>query len=229
MKLLALGLTMLVSSGCVFSRSLVLPDSTPVLDAPEVTARWSVTELFVRSRAATGRNDQRDYHQLDSQLATRLRSTLEAQAGLGHQKDAATFGVEVVVDVAETSGLNGWMGLGAGLESAVLLGGAGIGMAIGGPPASLLGLLVATPVAVAVALAPPSQTELGDLEATLVVRRKADGAAIATRHVRSNWRTEVSGYSQESKLAAESGASIPALEQQLLESLRDVLRELPPG
>ena len=135
----------------------------------------------------------------------------------------------MVVDVAESSGLNGWMGLGAGLESVVLLGGAGIGMAIGGPPASLLGLLIATPVAVAAALVPPSQTELGDLEATLVVRRKSDGAAIASRHVRSNWRTEVNGYSQGGKLASESGASIPALEKQLLESLREVLRELPPS
>ena len=100
-------------------------------------------------------------------------------------------------------------------------------MALGGPPASLLGLLIATPVAVAAALAPPSQTELGELEATLVLRRKSDGAAIASRHVRSNWRTELNGYAQEGKLASESGASIPALEQQLLETLRDVLRELP--
>jgi hypothetical protein len=226
MKALALVLTMLASSGCVLSRSLVLPDSTPMLDAPEVTSRWGVTELFVRSRPE---NHQRDYQALEGQLETRLRRTLEAQTGLGHRKDDAPYGVEVVVDVAETAGLSPWMALGAGLESAVLLGGAGIGMAIGGPPASLLGLLVATPVAIVVALTPPSYAELGEFEATLVVRRKADGVAVATRHVRSQWRAELNGYHREGKLARESGGAVPELEHGLLETLRDVLRSLPPS
>jgi hypothetical protein len=121
MKALALVLTMLASSGCVLSRSLVLPEATPMLDAPEITTRWGVTELFVRSRPA---NHQRDYQALEGQLETRLRRTLEAQTGLGHRKDDAPYGVEVVVDVAETAGLSPWMALGGGLESAVLLGGA---------------------------------------------------------------------------------------------------------
>ena len=229
MKTLALCLTMLASSGCLLSRSLVLPDSTPLLEAPEVSARWGVTELYVRSSPAqTKGNDQRDYTVLERQLATRLRRTLEAQSGLGHRQDDSPFGVEVVVDVTERAGLNGWLALGAGLESAVLLGGAGLGMALGGPPGSLLGLLVATPVAVVVALTPPSYTELGELEATLVVRRKSDGVAVASRHVRSNWRAELNGYHLEGKLAHESGAAVPELEQGLLETLRDVLKTLPP-
>lgn len=216
MKTLALCLTMLASSGCLVSRSLVLPDSTPVLDAPEVTARWGVTELFVRSKAAGMRDtQQREFEQLEAQLASRLRQTLEAQTGLGHQKERPEFGVEVVVEVTERSAINGWMGLGAGLESAVLLGGAGVGLALGGPPASLLGLLIATPVAVVVALLPPSQTEFGELEATVVLRRKADGAVVATRHVRSNWSAEVSNYTAKGELARESGASVPELEKRI--------------
>ena len=174
MKILALCLTMLASSGCLLSRSLVLPDTTPMLDAPEVTARWGVTELFVRSRAASA-NEQRNYRPLEDQLETRLRRTLEAQTGLGHRREQADYGVEVVVDVSESAGVNGWLGLGATMESAVLLGGAGVGMAVAGPPGSLIGLLLATPVAVVVALSPPSYTELGELEATVVLRRKTDG------------------------------------------------------
>ena len=229
MKMLALCLTMLVaSSGCVLSRSLVLPDSTPVLDAPEVTARWGVTELYVRSGPPQTRGDNpRDYQALKGQLETRLRRTLEAQTGLGHRREDAAYGVEVVVDVSEAAALNGWIVLGGTLESAVLLGGAGIGMVLGGPPGSLLGLLIATPAAVAVALAPPSYTELGELEATVLVRRKADGAVVATRHVRSDWRAELNGYHREGKLARESGRSVPELERRLLETLRDVLREVP--
>lgn len=228
MKSILLGLTMLISSGCLMSRSLVLPDNTPLLDAPEVSARWGVTELFVRSQAAaTGGNDQRDYEKLQTQLQTRLRRTLEAQTGLGHRKEDAAYGVEVMVEVAERAGLNGWMGLGSGLETAVLLGGAGVGMAVAGPPGSLLGLLVATPVAVVVALLPPAVTEFGEFEATVVLRRKSDGAAVASRHLRSNWRAEVNGYSRDTKLAKASGASIPELEAQLLETLREVLREVP--
>ena len=230
MKTLALCLTMLASSGCLLSRSLVLPDATPMLDAPEISARWGVTELYVRSSPAqTKGNDQRDYTVLERQLATRLRRTLEAQTGLGHRQDSSPFGVEVVVDVTERAGLNGWMALGAGLESAVLIGGAGVGMALGGPPGSLLGLLVATPVAIVAALAPPSYTELGELEATLVVRRKSDGVAVASRHVRSNWRAELNGYHLEGKLAHESGTAVPELELGLLETLREVLKDLPPG
>lgn len=230
MKTFALCLTMLASSGCLLSRSLVLPDNTPLLDAPEVSAQWGVTELYVRSQpAATSGGDQRDYAQLEDQLETRLRRTLEAQTGLGHRKEEATYGVEVVVDVTESAGINGWLGLGASLESAVLLGGAGLGMAVAGPPGSLLGLLLATPVAVIVALTPPSYTELGELEATVVLRRKADGLVVATRHVRSNWHAEVNGYGRSDKLAKKSGASIPELEQRLLETLREVLREVPPG
>ncbi len=224
MKTLALCLTMLASSGCLLSRSLVLPDTTPMLDAPEVTARWGVSELFVRSRAASS-NEQRDYRPLQDQLETRLRRTLEAQTGLGHRTENAPFGVEVVVDVSESAGINGWLGLGATMESAVLLGGAGIGMALGGPPGSLIGLVLATPVAVVVALTPPSYTELGELEATVVLRRKTDGVVVATRHVRSNWGTEVNGYSRVRKLARESGAAVPELEHRLLETLREVLRE----
>ncbi len=223
MKTIALCLTMLASSGCLLSRSIVLPDSTPVLDAPEVTARWGVTELFVRSKPS-----DRDYKLLEDQLGTRLRSTLEAQEGLGHRKHDAAYGVEVVVDVTESGGMNGWIGLGASLESAVLLGGAGAGMLIAGPPGSLIGLLLATPAAVAVALTPPAQTELGELEATVVLRRRSDGAVMATRHVRSNWRVDMNGYGRDEKLARESGTSIPELEQRLLETLRDVLREVPP-
>lgn len=227
MKMLALCLTMLASSGCLISRSLVVPDSTPLLDAPEVDARWGVTEVFVRSRPTAAANDQRDYTQLQGQLATRLRRTLEAQTGLGHRKDAAAFGVEVVVDVTETSGLSPWMGLGAGLETAVLIGGASVGMAVGGPPASLIGLLIATPVAIVVALTPPSSSEHGELEATVVLRRKSDGAAIATRHVRSDWRANVNGYHLETKLAAKSGAALPELEHGMLEALREMLTQLP--
>lgn len=227
MKTSLLCLTVLASSGCLMSRTVVLPDSTPLLDAPEVTARWGVTELFVRSQAvASGGNDQRDYHELQDQLQTRLRRTLEAQTGLGHRKDEAAYGVEVVVDVAERAGLNAWMGLGSGLETAVLLGGAGVGMAVAGPPGSLLGLLVATPAALVVALLPPGVTELGEFEATVVLRRKSDGGVVATRHVRSHWRADVNGYSRSNKLAKASGASIPELEAQLLETLRDVLREV---
>ena len=232
MKTLALCLTMLASSGCVLSRSLVLPDATPVLDAPEISARWGVTELFVRTHAAStngSENGQRDYTELKRQLETRLRRTLEAQTGLGHRKDDPAFGVEVVVEVAESAGLNAWLGLGAGMETAVLLGGAGVGMALGGPPGSLLGLLAATPVALLAAYAPPSHTMMGELEATVVVRRKSDGVAVATRHVRSNWRAELNGYHLERKLAQESGASVPELEQGMLAALREMLRELPGG
>lgn len=228
MKTSLLCLTVLASSGCLMSRTMVLPDSTPLLDAPEVTAHWGVTELFVRSRAvASGGNDQRDYKDLQDQLQTRLRRTLEAQTGLGHRREEAAYGVEVVVDVAERAGLNGWMTLGSGLETAVLLGGAGVGMAVAGPPGSLIGLLAATPAAIVVALLPPGVTEFGELEATVVLRRKSDGAVVASRHVRSNWKADVNGYSRDTKLAKASGASIPELEAQLLETLREVLREVP--
>jgi hypothetical protein len=225
MKTIALCLTMLASSGCLVSRTLVLPESTPLLDAPEVSARWGVTELYVRSSATN--SDQREYKQLQGQLETRLRRTLEAQTGLGHRKEDSKYGVEVLVQLNETSAVNGWMGLGATLESAVLLGGAGAGFAIAGPPGGLVGLVLATPVAVAVALTPPSSTELGELEATVMLRRKSDGAVVATRHVRSNWKAEMNGYGRDKKLARESGTSIPELEQRLLETLREVLREVP--
>ena len=229
MKTCALCLTMLVASpGCVLSRSLVVPDFTPLVDAPEVTARWGVTELYVRSGPAQTQGEgPRDYQDLKVQLETRLRRTLEAQTGLGHRKQDAAYGVEVVVDVSESTALNGWMVLGGSLESAVLLGGAGIGMAVAGPPGGLIGLLIATPAALVVALAPPSRTELGELEATVLVRRKADGAVVATRHVRSDWRAELNGYHREGKLARESGGSVPELEQRLLETLREVLHEVP--
>lgn len=220
MKSIALALTLLASAGCVSSRHLAIPDATPVLDAPEVTARWSVTELFVSARPA----ETRDYQELQTQLETRLRRTLEAQTKLGHRAEGAEYGVEVQVDVHESSGVNGWLGLGAGMEAAVLLGGAGIGMAVGGPPASLLGLLVATPVAVVAALVPPSSTELGELEATIVLRRKADGAVVATRRTRTHWRAEMNGYRQNEKLARESGGAVPELERRMLETLREVLR-----
>jgi hypothetical protein len=226
MKMIALALTLLVSAGCVSSRHLTIPDATPVLDAPEVTARWGVTELFVRSRPAdTGGNGQRDYKELQTQLETRLRRTLEAQTRLGHRAEDADYGVEVQVDVHEASGVNGWLALGAGMETAVLLGGAGLGMAVGGPPASLLGLLVATPVALVVALAPPSHTELGEFEATVVLRRKADGVVVATRRTRSSWRAEMNGYHQKEKLARESGGSVPELERKILETLREALKD----
>lgn len=226
MKTTLLCLTLLASSGCLMSRSLVLPDGTPRLDAPEVTARWDVTEVFVRAQpAATGGNDQRDYGELEAQLQTRLRRTLEAQTALGRRADDAAYGVEVLVDVSERAGLNGWMALGGSLETAVLLGGAGVGMAVGGPPGGLLGLLIATPAAVVVALLPPSVTELGELEATLLLRRKSDGAVVATRHVRSQWRAELNGYSRAAKLAKRSGASVSELELQLLEALRELLRD----
>jgi hypothetical protein len=100
-------------------------------------------------------------------------------------------------------------------------------MAIAGPPGGLVGLVLATPVAIAAALIPPSYTELGELEATVVLRRKKDGEVVATRHVRSNWKAEMNGYGRDQKLARESGTSIPELEQRLLETLREVLREVP--
>ena len=76
-----------------------------------------------------------------------------------------------------------------------------------------------------VALTPPSYTELGELEATVVLRRKTDGVVVATRHVRSNWGLEVNGYHRSQKLARVSGAAVPELEHQLLDTLREVLRE----
>jgi hypothetical protein len=222
MKLLALSLTMLLSSGCVVSRTIAFPGSTPSLNAPEVSVQWRVSEVFVRAAAANP--DNRDYGPLKAQLADRLRKTLEAQAGLGHRLDAPGLGMELSVDVTERSSISPWFGLGAGLETGALLGGGMLGVLIGGSAAGPIGVVAAAPLAVTLALLPPTSRETGEFEVTLTLRRP-DGAVVAARHVRHEWKAELNGFYVEKKLAEESGSAVPQLEQALLELVRDVMRD----
>lgn len=219
----------LLCTGCVLPRVAKLEHPVPVLSDPEISARWRVGEVLARARSAGDASGQlRDYGPLKQQLEARLRTTLESQAALGHRTQDADFEVDLELEVAETSGLSPWFGLGLGLETGTLLAGAAGGLALGGPPGILVGMLVATPIAIAAALAPPTTTELGEYEAKLVVRRRG-GDVVASRHVRRSWRAELNGYHHEQKLARESGPAVLELERALLEELRGALRELAPA
>jgi hypothetical protein len=230
MKALTLLLTLAVSSGCVVNRELVLPPPSMALDAPDVTALWNVSEVFVRANTAGSQNaENRDFAKLKTQLELRLRETLEKQASLGHRLDDAQFGLELVIDVNERSAVSPWFGLGIGLETATLLGGAGIGVLLGGAAAGPLGILIAAPFAVTAALIPPNSREMGQFELALVVRRTADGAVVASRHVHNEWHADLNGFWREEKLALESGAAVSELERALLELVRDVMREQSKG
>ena len=77
------------------------------------------------------------------------------------------------------------------------------------------------------ALTPPATTEVGEFEGTISLRRPG-GPVIATRHVRSNWRTEMNGYRREAKLAKGSGEGANGFEREVLEALREMLLEMPP-
>lgn len=230
MKALVLPVVLWLGSGCVVTRELVLPPPAASLPAPEVTALWNVSEVFVRantSGSADGEN--RDYEKLKGQLEARLRQTLERQAQLGHRLDDAQYGLELVVDVNERSAMSPWLGLGLGLETVTLLGGAGIGLAVGGAMAGPIGIAAAAPFAVAAALVPPGTRETGEYDLALVVRRRTDGAVVASRHVRHAWAAELNGYFREEKLAKESGGAVAALEAALLALVRDVMREQSAG
>lgn len=215
------------ASGCVLPRVAKLDLPPPHLDDPEVQVTWNVGEVRAHAVPRTDSNGSvRDYAPMKAQLEARLRETLEAQAGLGHRATQGEYEVSVELDVTEASGLSPWLGLGLGLEAGVLLAGAAGGMALGGPPGGLVGVLVATPLAVAAALAPPSTTDLGELEARLTVRRRG-GEVLVSRHVRRSWRDELNGYHREQKLARDSGVAVLELERALLEELRSALKALP--
>lgn len=226
MRLLLLCLAMVTSSGCVLSRSLVLPSSSVALDDPQVSAQWSVGEVFVRTHErGPPMQEPRDFAPLRAQLEARLRRTLEAQGRLGYRADDAPYALEVVVDVRERSVASPWLVLGASLETGTLLGAAALGTAAGGIAGGPIGMLLGAPLAVVAAMIPPTTTESGEFEATVVVRRRSDGAVLASRHVRSDWHLDVNGFRREGKLAHESGAAIPELEQGVLEIVRQVMRE----
>jgi hypothetical protein len=167
----------------------------------------------------------RDFTPFKEQLETRLRRTLQAQTNLGRRAENPEFQVDLAIDVGEQSGMSPWLGLGLSLEAGVLLAGVGAGVAIGGPPGALTGLLVATPVAIATAVAPPSTTEVGEFEGTLSLRRPG-GPVIATRHVRSRWKAELNGYNRETKLARQSGEGAQGFEREVLDALHQMLLEL---
>jgi hypothetical protein len=217
----------MISSGCVLSRSVVMSDAIPTLEAPEVKARWDVKEVFARASAGGMSDGQlRDFAPLKEQLETRLRRTLQAQSNLGRRAENPEFEISLDINVGEHTGLSPWLGLGLGLETGVLLAGAGAGFAIGGPPGGLIGLLVATPIAIVSAATPPNTTEVGEFEGTISLRRPG-GPVIATRHVRSSWKTEMNGYHRETKLAKESGEGAKGFEREILEALRQMLLEIP--
>lgn len=216
------------SSGCLFSRSLALPSTTPVLAARDPLP-WDVTEVFVRSKLEGRVEEPRDFTVLREQLAARLNTTLRAQSSLGYQALDAPLAVELEVDVTETNSINGWLAAGLGLELAVLGGGAAIGSLIAGPAGTALGAVIAAPFAVAAGLAPPGHHEQGELVATVKLRRKADGVVVATRHVRSDWRIQASTYGRGGTLAKHSGNAVLELEQGVLETLREVLEANPRG
>ena len=226
--LLSWCLVALAASGCVVTRTVTLPEvASPVLQAPEVTARWDLGDIAVRAGGTDrAQGAVRDYRPLEEQLETRLRRTLEAQAGLGRRAGAKDYVVDVVVELGERSGVNPWILASAGAETATLLAGLGLGTAAGGPIGGLVGMLAATPLALLVAFAPPAATELGDLHATVVVRRPGE-AALLTRRVRGGWRADVNAYSGARRLAQATGGAVQELELSLLDALRAALVEVP--
>lgn len=230
MKTLVLCFLCLTGSGCVLSRSLRLPDESQVLEVSPQATHWAVSEVFVRSSVAGAGGqigEPRQYQELKRELETRLRSTLQAQTLLGHQAEGAPYEIEVLVDVEEAGAASPWFCLGLGLEVSILSGGAAVGAVVAGPPGALLGMLAATPPAIVAALVPPVTTESGQFEATLTIRRRVDGAAVATRHVVTEWKAELNGFERREQLAAASGAAVPQLEKALLEALYAALQALP--
>jgi hypothetical protein len=218
----------LAAQGCLVSRTLVLGDPLPSLQAPHVAASWKVGEVVAHATSENANQSAlRDFAPLKAQLEEHVRKTLEGQVALGTLSPTADYEVDVRLEVDERSGLSPWFGLGLGMEAGILVAGASVGTAIAGPAGTLTGMLVAAPVAVLAAMTPPNSSERGEVGAELTIRRRAR-PEVAKRHVRHIWKRELNGFFKKQRLAEESGAAVMDLERAVLTNVRDMLLELQP-
>jgi hypothetical protein len=166
------------------------------------------------------------------QIEGHVHDALSQEPALGHHQDStrdAQYSVEVDVRLVEGDGMNPYTGItmgSAALPAAGLLIG---GLAApAGPAGLLIGAGVGGLVTLGVNLAVPRITHSGTLEATMRVRRAADGVEVAQRTCRSTWTVDLNAFAREEKLAVAAGDAVPELERELVKSLRSVFTSLDP-
>lgn len=226
---------LLLTSGCVTERSFIIGETHPLLEARDpgghgLPVRWAIGNVY--SRAIKGAQAaQYDYGPFNAALTQRLTSTLSAQTALGERVEATAgpeYLVELETTLTEAVAVNGWMAAAAAAETGVLLGAFGAGAALGHPSqradTGLSAMLLSVPIALGVALLFPASHLTGEFETTLTLRRTADQVPVSTRHFNSAWSGDVNGYSGNEELKQLSGVGVAALEQKVLEELREALR-----
>ncbi len=227
---LVLALTV-AAAGCAPARHFTFSDTLPQRSAPTVTARWAVGEVFVHPFEQE-QPRARDLLAARAQLEQRLAETLGAQQALG-VRVTPPVRPDVLVDVevraVEAERVNGWLRLGVGVELATLGAGAVVGALALGPLGPLVGVLAATPLAVLGAGAPPSSTQAGHFEATVSLRRPADGAVLGVRHVLAEWGGDVSPLLAGGRLDAWSSEGAADLEGRVLTAVESLLTTAPVG
>lgn len=239
MSLLA-GAFALVQSGCVVNRQVAFaappgPLALP-LSARAIETRWALGEVWVRPQITI--QAPQDWSRGRAQVEEHVRQTLLGQTGLGRRTDdraSADFVVDVEIAVQEQTGVNGWLAgaIGVGVASMGVggLAGAGIARATGGDAGAgaLIGTLAAEIPGALLGVLLPGATDYGTFDATLTVRRAADGVVVRVRHARAEWTETRNAYFVESKLAASSGAAASVLEQRMIEELHRTLAGLEPA
>jgi hypothetical protein len=220
----------LLAQACATQRSIVSRPYVPSQEPP-IEASWALSDLTVAPPVNPDLANQQ-FTTMLQQIEGHVHDALATEPALGHLEPStrnAQYAVEVDVRLVEGDGINAYTGLTVG--STVL---PAVGLLIGsvaapaGPAGLLIGAGVGGLVTLGVNLAVPRKTHAGILEATVRVRRAADGVEVAQRTCRSTWTVDLNAFAREEKLALAAGDAVPELERELVKSLRSVFTTLEP-
>jgi hypothetical protein len=218
----------LVAQACATQRSIVARPYVPSQDPP-LEASWTLSNLSVAPPLNPDLANQQ-FATMLTQIETHVHDALANEPALGHHEPStrnAQYAVEVDVRLVEGDGINGFTGITMGSSvlpaAGLLIGGLA---APAGPAGLLIGAGVGGLVTLGVNLAVPRTTHAGTLEATMRVRRAADGVEVAQRTCRSTWTVDLNAFAREEKLAVAAGDAVPELEHELVKSLRSVFASL---
>lgn len=230
-KLLLLGaLASIGTVGCIAHRSMQLSDERTLL-TPQPFQLGAIS-TSIQVRGTSGNLSQLDVAPLRTQLERRLRSTLE-----GGATPNAPYTLDVEVDLEEEHGIGAGMAAGLATETGVLAIGTTAGAIIGAlalpgagaPLGAVIGMLAASPPALASAFAFDLNGVTAEYRATLSLRRRSDQAQVASRRVVTPWRASFSSYALDDRLARATGDAVGALEADLATALHEIFTDLAPG
>lgn len=237
-------LVALGSSGCVAKRVLVVGAPSPIESAPEGLAAalpWRLGDLDVRYEISSGTGappaSASPSELLRRQLRDRLLATLNLQRALGHVDGAAPYILEVRFKGIESHSINGNFVLAVGLQFGV----AAVGCVIGAlvdlaqprpnlGEARLTGFLLGGSAGLATGWLPASLVRFGtadgSLQATVVLRRRADRVPVAERHIETTWGLEYDAFGQNRLVERATGDGFVEFEKELLTGLKAMLLEV---